>query len=380
MENIKIALVSDDREYGRALGMGLLNVCRSLVIRIMSKEGFFAEMHRFHLEHIQEPFSDEFDIILWDGEEARESYGGNLVFLAEKPSMINKDIKRKKFSIYKYSCAQCFVSEIFDIYSSITGNAPVNPTNRSVDFIAFASWAGGTGCSTLSMMVGRELCRFYGKRVLYLSLEEVESTQNFIESYSGSKTMGQYLYHLYKEHGKRPFIESYIIKDEFGVEAFVPTRGRNPLKSMESDEFMVFLESVANSGRYDVILMDLGNDLSSVNTSCIEIAERICFVCRPENNRYRETHYIQYLICHCGEKTLDKVVKVENMCLRIPFTEEDNRGKGQADKEDELLETRLHIKKGTYFIGEDGVKRVSGDGEMGKRISTLTKILTEPTA
>lgn len=378
MESIKIALVTDNREYGRALGMGLLNVCRTLVIHLFDKEGFLSGMYKFYEKNASGVFSQQFDLILWDGEEIKEFYGENMVFMAEKPYMCHKDFSGRKFCVYKYSCAQSFVADIFEIYSSLTGVFPANVFSGGTRLLAFASWAGGTGCSTIAMMVSRELCRFYGKRVLYLSFESIESTENFIGSYSGSKPVGQYLYNLFKDKGKKPFIESYIIRDEFGVEAFAPTKGRNPLKDMGEREFCVFLESIAGSGRYDAVIMDLGNCLDEVNLTCLEVAERVCMVTVSENNKYREAQYMQYLICRCGEAAADKMTKVENMCAGKTQGGFEN-GEGEREEDEAaFLKTSIYIGKERYFTDENKVNRVSLEGDFSQKISALAALLMEP--
>ena len=48
MENIKIALITDNREYGRALGRGLLNVCRTFVIHLFDKDCFLSDVNKFY--------------------------------------------------------------------------------------------------------------------------------------------------------------------------------------------------------------------------------------------------------------------------------------------------------------------------------------------
>ena len=40
MENMNIAIVTDDKDYGRACGLAILNVCRTLVVNIFTKDEF----------------------------------------------------------------------------------------------------------------------------------------------------------------------------------------------------------------------------------------------------------------------------------------------------------------------------------------------------
>ena len=76
--------------------------------------------------------------------------------------------------------------------------------------------------------------------------------------------MGRYLYHLFHKMAgedvisEMPFLDGYVIRDEFGLETFAPTRGRNPLRELDPEEFSLFLDSLMQSGRYDTILLDAG--------------------------------------------------------------------------------------------------------------------------
>lgn len=376
MENIKIALITDNREYGRALGRGLLNVCRTFVIHLFDKDGFLSDVNKFYDENKDRLFLERFDLILWDGEEIKSYYGGNIIYISEKLSAVKKNFDKKKFCIYKYNCAKGFVADIFEIYGSLTGALPVNAVKESVKFLAFESWAGGTGCSSLSMMASQELCRFYGRRVLYISFETIESTENFIENHSGAQNVGRYLYNLFKEGKSKPFIESYIIRDEFGVEAFSPTKGRNPLKDMSEKEFYVFLESICDSGRYDTVVMDLGNCLDNVNLSCIEIAEHICMVTVPENNVFRESQYMQYLMCRFGESILEKVIRIENMCEKIQCR--DDKVNQDEQTADSFTDVKLYMNKERYFTDKNKINRISDEGAFSEKISELAGMLMEP--
>ena len=59
---------------------------------------------------------------------------------------------------------------------------------------------------------------------------------------------------------------------------FAPAAGRNPLREFSEDELDIFTASVIDSGRYDVIVMDIGSGLSAVDLACLGMAEKICFV------------------------------------------------------------------------------------------------------
>ncbi len=374
MEHISIALISDDRAYGKALGLGLLHVCRSFLIRLFTPQQF-----------LQNGRKDAFDLVLWDGElpEIETEERERLIQLVEKPSMMRKDFHKKEFCLYRYNCAQAFVADLFELYGKLTGRHPVNVMRQDIRLFAFVSCEGGAGCSTAAVSVGRELCRYHQKRVLYLSLEEVESTENFFSSYSGAKSMGRYLYHLFrsgtgeKDATQLPFLDGYVIRDEFGLETFAPTRGRNPLRELNSEEFFLFLESLMQSGRYDIILLDVGGALSPLDLACIELAEKICMIAAAQGSAFREAQYMQYLICRCSEAVTEKFVKVANRMAEEELLKRNSKGIPKGG-EDPILSCRFALGKSRYFSDEKKGKRLAEEGSFQNGIAALTEFLTEP--
>lgn len=372
MENISLAIITDDGEYGKALGMAILNICSDFVIKIFSWEEFFNERRSFYFSNSEGVFSNKFDLILWDGEEAAESYGEKIVLISSDPAKAVKNYSDKKFCLYKYSTARSMVSSLFDIYSFLTGKRAVNLRCREVRMIAFASYAGGTGCTTLAMAVGQEMCRFQGKRVLYISFEEIESVGEFMDSTVGLKGVGVYLYHLFKKENGYPFLESYVTHDDFGLEAFVPTGGRNPLRNLNEEEFNVFMASLIDCGRYDVILMDIGNYLSELGMMCMELAGKICLVTNEHRSGTREIQYLQHLICCCGENVMDKITKIENMVSKPKFEEVKDMN------EESMIDTSIKVNKCKEFIYTGGFKRIILEGNFGENIKRLTEKILEP--
>ena len=374
MEHITIALVSDDQAYGKALGLGLLHVCRSFLIRLFMPQQF-----------LQDGREGDFDLVLWDGEIPENFTAGqeNVIKLVEKPSMIKKDFRKKDFCLYRYSCAQAFVADLFELYGKLTGRRPVNVARQDVRIFAFTSWEGGAGCSTAAVSVGRELCRYHQKKVLYLSLEEVESTENFFSSYSGAKSMGRYLYHLFHDRTRQeqppqlPFLDGYVIRDEFGLEAFAPTRGRNPLRELEPEEFFLFLESLMESGRYDTILLDVGSALSGLDLASIELAEKVCLIAAAQGSTFREAQYMQYLICRCSEAVLEKFVKVSNRVAEVESLQK-NAEAFPGGGEDPILPCSLFLGKSRYFSDEKKGKRLAEEGAFQSGIAALTDHLLDP--
>lgn len=349
VENLRIAIVSRDEAYNRALSLSLLNACREFDIEVFDSEKFVKLWSEYQGKCA---FYDTFDIVLWAGNEISESYGDNIVFLTDKPSLIDNDYKLNKFCIYKYSSAHTMLSSIFDIYSHLTGRASLFVRNDNVRLVGFSSCSGGTGCTTLAICVGRELVRFHGMRVLYLSMEDVESTGNMFNITTGTRNIGEFLYRLLSHNREKynlpasiPFLDGFIVKDPYGIEAFAPSKGKNPLRELRTDEIQKLVASLVDCGRYDCVLIDFSSCLTEAGLAAMDMTERICLVAGPDQDKNRELNYLSQIICCNGDNSLDKYLKVRNMCNGIPE-------EGEVDC-DEIIPTKtfvsLKTKEGNFF-------------------------------
>lgn len=368
MESIFVAIVTGNAEYGRSLSLGILSVCRSFIIRIYSMDEFDSEERKF-------------DMVLWDGEAPAEDAEDKRIYLVEKPSDVAKNASQNRFCIYKYSAATSIVAALFEIYEALTGRCAVNLKRQNVRLFAFTSAVGGAGCTTMAMAAAQEFCRFQGKRVMYLSFEEFESTGEYIKTEDGIKGTAVYLYNLFNKmysedkasenRTVRPFLEGHVVRDDFGIEAFAPSYGRNPLRELKADELSRFMSSLIDSCRYDVIVMDIGQWTSRTGIECMEMAEKICFVAAEQPDSVREQQHIGHLLCHCGEKMMDKTIRVINKGSTAYYACESEKGGNVQDG-------YMKISRGKAFTGEGKRIRIALEGEFGSEIAALCEKLTEP--
>ena len=379
MENITVAIVSRDKAYNKALSLSLLNVCRSFIIKLYDSRDFVKEWSGYEGRGA---FYDTFDIILWAGDEINEAYGDNIVYLTDKPSLIEKDYSNNRFCIYKYSSAKTIVSAVYDIYSHLTGRSDYYIHKDDVRLIGFAAAGGGTGCTTLAMAVGQELSRFRGCRVLYLSFENVESTGSYIAAPAGTKSLPEFLYRLLGgtedrllgEPGKIPFLDGYVVRSMFGIEAFAPVRGRNPLPELSCDDIQKFIVALMDSGRYDVILLDLSTCLTKAAMGALSIAERVCLTTVPRQSKVREENYLSQLICCSGERVLDKMIKIENMHAAQTVMREEDISASFAEAE--MLPVKGYVSSLPRLQLQSG--EIPLEGAFGMDISRLTELLLLP--
>lgn len=330
MENIVIGIVSADRDYCKALGLSLMSVCDDFIIRYYETGRFVSEWGSYNGEG---EYCDSFDLILWDGREIEDTFGGKMIYLAEKASQVRQDHREKKFSLYKYCGATAMTSAIFEIYTSLTGRGTAFIKKDAVDLIAVGSWEGGAGCTTVTLAVAQELRRFHGSRILIISLETIESTSKYFDYVPEVKSIGEYLYRVLPERilspdRPSPFLESYVVRDLYGIEAFAPSRGINPVSGLCEGDVQKLLATIIDSGRYDAVLIDMGTCLTKAAVAVMEMADKICFVCRDTKVSHREEVYFGHIIFCSGEATLAKAIRLTNG-YRGPGSAAAGDGKGE---------------------------------------------------
>lgn len=305
MENIRVALITQDREYGRALGLAMVDVYRNFTVTLYRSVPVHNEL-------------DSMDLVLSDVSEGFEIKGRHIL-LTDKISQINKNYEDKIFCLYKYWNVRQLAGELLYIYSSLTGRRAAPIRNVNARIYVFASASGGSGCTSAAMAFAREMKRFHEKKVMYLSMEEIESTLAYMTPMQDGKNVSEYLYHLFnnRESEKFPFIESYLISDPFGVEALIPSPGRNVMKSLSPEEMVYFTGAVLDTGGYDILVIDAGNCLEKSILTCYEMANSIFLVSEKKNDNRKEECFMEYILFAKGEKVIDKIRKAE-----MPYDEE----------------------------------------------------------
>lgn len=357
MENIKLAIIAKDVEYGRALGFALVDVYKNFTVTLYQSEPVHKQLAAF-------------DLILTDIGMRRQA---NIISLVEKPSMVEKNDEERDYRLYKYGNVRQLAGELLFIYSRLTGRKALPVKKKDMRLIAFCSIEGGTGCTTAAMALARELSRFHHKKVMYLSLEELESTLDYMESFPDGKSVGEYLYHLFSESSPErfPFIESFLLFDDYGVEAFLPSPGRNVLKSLSSEETQQLVSAVMDTGRYDVLILDLGYCLDQNALCGYEMANHVCMVANQETSPSKEGRFIEYLTFLKGEKLAERIVKVVNR-YKEPQAENGAKDRKEPDGRQGLMKTvcRLPEDPGSFSLRE-GLKSIGSDGAYGKKIKAL---------
>lgn len=311
MENIKLALITEDQDYGRALGLALVEVYKNFTVTLYSSAPLHKEL-------------DDSDLILMDTNDY-SVIQHNRIQLVEKNSQTDKNYDEKRFRLYKYSNVRQLVGELLFIYTFLTGRKAVPVRNSNAKIIVFGAAEGGCGCTTAAIAFARELHRFHGKKVIYISLEEMESTLEYMKTFTSGKSISEYLYYLFNSNDSRhfPFLESFLVMDDYGVEAFIPSPGRNVLKTLTPEEIQYFISAVLDTGNYDAVIIDASDNMDKSTLTCYEMANNVCFLTKQLHSGYKEERFLEYLSFFKGAELLDRMGKIVNFSLGEKIEGED---------------------------------------------------------
>lgn len=281
MMNIRLLILSTDKEYGNALGKAVSNLHREMIVRV---------------EPLDSPYDeavDNYDLILLECElegfvKVKEFLfsTGRLVGLSEEPVVaLNAQAEMPKdnhlWKIYKYSRVSDIVSDLKYLYSLLTGNKNFVKKIRDGNFIGFCSASANVGKSVIALSTARELAKYQDKNVLLICFDEIPATTLYTGAKcSNKRNLSDFLYYLFhrKEENICSFLESFTYRDEFGVMTFYPSPVINELRQLKEEELMFFLKMVSESAQFDYILLDLASDLSHENLFLLNYCRKLVFV------------------------------------------------------------------------------------------------------
>jgi len=330
METIKLVILLQDKDYAFALGEALSVFNNKFIITVLSSENPFDVSDAGSQEAVNNDFSlqeaankdvankeaaNKFDLLILDFAFANslEKFAKDkrTIRLSESRADCVKDLESMTFVLYKFVSVQDLATELLLYYSLLTGKGNFTQLNENMRIISFCSAKGGVGKTTIALGVGQALRRYYAKSVLYLSLEEIESTLLYMKKREDGLDLSAYLYYLFKPGGNKPDAEAFMIGDKFGIKAFVPSMGKNELRELTAEQKTAFLQELATSGTYDYILVDMGESLFEEARRILNISNRIIVVSEFSTiENVREKRYIEYLQYETNENLITVFNKV----------------------------------------------------------------------
>ena len=130
------------------------------------------------------------------------------------------------------------------------------------------AFAGGLGTSCAAIGVGRELARYRGEQVLYLSLEDAEDAGLYpagLRAMRAEEALYRYLRLLNTGAGKEGFDRLFgaaFVRDEYGLFRLAPDEGTGSLAGQAPGELYLFISHAAGALGLTRAVLDFGTRLN----------------------------------------------------------------------------------------------------------------------
>jgi len=226
----------------------------------------------------------EVDVCLVD-EKGTEESAGNCeakLILREKIGILMSNEEPLQNCVYKYAGVAAILAKarqfVFErkiaekAGADSSADISIEQETALVDmaecFVPIYSRAGGVGASCTAIGLGRELSRYRGKKTLYMSLEEAESTVLFPQSSVQAKSSEEILYRYLrlKKSGVASsmlyeFLRTAFFCDEYGLYRARPDREAGSFAALSLGQLAALLLNLKKALELDHIVLDFGTRL-----------------------------------------------------------------------------------------------------------------------
>jgi MinD-like ATPase involved in chromosome partitioning or flagellar assembly len=357
MKTINILLDTNDLDYSTAFSKSLLLYSKFFSIQISNPQ-------------LTQNEGYEWDIYLTDD---MNSTAQKIVFMTEEPALATSDEENSLYIIYKYQHIGQIANLLRLAHCNYSKTEMLSDETEHSNIIGVCSSSGGSGCTSVALGICQELTRFYGKKTLYISMEEFESTGIHFPN-SGDKTnnITRFIYGMiHKDNSRSRTPLGYMIHDDYGVYAFHPASGRNPLRELNESEFIQFINRITAEKFFTDLIIDCGNGLDNSIVSALQLSSRIFHVTGKIPSIQRKENYLRTLENRLGTKAMTDITKVINFY-----------GSDEVDEMESMVEaksTELTIEEDfSSFEDLNGHKIISLDKMFGQGIRDLVQHVILP--
>lgn len=185
----------------------------------------------------------------------------NIIILSDK-----KDLTQfNGFPIVKkYQTGEILYHELLNIYENNLG-IDQNPesSNKEVNITTVYSPIGGIGKTSIAIALALTLCKL-GKAVLYLNLEDIQSTSAFFDC-TCSRNLSDLLYFVKDRSDKfQEKLQSIVLTEvSSGLNYFGPVDSVLDIEDLNSEDARFLMESLSKTTRYEYIIIDLSSRFNS---------------------------------------------------------------------------------------------------------------------
>lgn len=219
----------------------------------------------------------------------------------------NEDRAGKILHIYKYSKVSrlinvCVMWSKNYCRENVFRTDVANVRDNIYKMVVVCSAQGGTGCSSFARLMAK---RFVGeqKKVLLIGFDNIEPPEE--EAAEDGHTHREFIYKILNKRSDAGLDVMDYVSLHDGAYSFTKGSGINPLIHLDKDEVMRYIEGITNYNDFDVIVVDLGVDMTERGLALMDLADEICIM-HPRDERFIKS-YINCISTVLGEGIASKI-------------------------------------------------------------------------
>ena len=219
----------------------------------------------------------------------------------------NEDRAGKILHIYKYSKVgrlinACAMWNKNYCRENVSGSDVANVRENIYKMVVVCSAQGGTGCSSFARLMAK---RFAGeqKRVLLIGFDNIEPSEESVAE--DGHTHREFIYKILNKRSSAGLDVMDYVSLHDGVYSFTKGSGINPLIHLDKNEIMRYIEGITNYNDFDVIVVDLGVDMTERGLALMDLADEICIM-HPRDERFIKS-YMNCISIVLGEGIASKI-------------------------------------------------------------------------
>jgi cellulose biosynthesis protein BcsQ len=194
------------------------------------------------------------------------------------------DEKLNKYAaIDKYQTGEAVVGTILGIYSEQSTDTLTLPgEDKKTRVIGIYSPQGGSGKTSISLGCAIQ-CTDRGQKIFYLNLENIHSTQLFLESKS-EKNLSHIFYYL-KENISNLDMKIESVKQvdrETRIHFFLPPESALEYEELTIEDFQRLINHLRQMAVYDAVFVDMSSAFDSRNIAILEACDQVLVVLAHE--------------------------------------------------------------------------------------------------
>lgn len=160
--------------------------------------------------------------------------------------------------VYKYQASASLVSEVMTYYAQMQPAAPAALLKRQVEIIGIYSPIRRTLRTSFALTLGQLLAK--ERNVLYLNFEEYAGLSALLgREYKADMT--DLVYFAREGSAQMIYRLGTLVQNLYGMDYVPPAKNPEDLRGVETEEWLSLLEYLETFSSYDVLILDLGDQI-----------------------------------------------------------------------------------------------------------------------